>query len=138
MPGKAFFDTSVLVYVIFQDEVRGPIAEELLTTGGYISVRVMNELAAVARRKFHMSWTDIGEATTAIRALCHPALPLTSETHDKAIELAGRYGYHIYDSLIIASALEAGCDVLYSEDMQDGQRITSLRIRNPFQIRKRR
>lgn len=138
MPDKAFFDTSVLVYAIVQDEVRGPIAEELLTTGGYISVQVINELAAVARRKFKMSWTDIGEATTGIRVLCHPALPLTSETHDKAIELAGRYGYHIYDSLIIASALEAECNVLYSEDMQDGQRITSLRIRNPFRVRRRR
>jgi predicted nucleic acid-binding protein len=138
MPDKVFLDTSVLVYAILNDEIRGSIAEELLAAGGHISVQVLNELAAVSRRKIKLSWAEIAEVTANIRALCNPPLPLTAETHDKAVEVANRYSYNIYDSLIIASALEAGCDLLYSEDMQDGQRIASLRIRNPFRAVKRR
>jgi predicted nucleic acid-binding protein len=50
----------------------------------------------------------------------------------KAIDLQGRYKYGFYDSLIIAAALEANCNVLYSEDLQDGQVIDGLVIKNPF------
>lgn len=52
--------------------------------------------------------------------------------HDSALRIAERYGYSIYDALILAAALAAGCDLLYSEDMQDAQTIDSLIIRNPF------
>jgi predicted nucleic acid-binding protein len=48
------------------------------------------------------------------------------------LRISQRHKYHIYDSLVIAAALEAGCAILYSEDMQDGHSIESLRIRNPF------
>jgi predicted nucleic acid-binding protein len=54
------------------------------------------------------------------------------DTHDQALRIAERYGFQIYDSLIVAAALEAGCTTLYSEDMQDGQSIDTLTIRNPF------
>ena len=54
-------------------------------------------------------------------------------THDAAVLLAAKHGFHIYDALIVAAALEAGCDTLYSEDMQAGQVIARrLTIRNPF------
>jgi predicted nucleic acid-binding protein len=52
--------------------------------------------------------------------------------HDEALRISQRYKYGIYDSLVIAAALEGGCSVLYSEDMQHGQSIGSLKIRNPF------
>jgi predicted nucleic acid-binding protein len=68
-----------------------------------------------------------------LRFFCPTPLPLTVETHDKALYLAERYGYSIFDSLIIAAALHAGARTLYSEDMQDGQTIEGLTIRNPFQ-----
>ena len=62
-----------------------------------------------------------------------PPLPITLATHEAALGIAARFGYRIYDSLIIASALEAACATLYSEDMQDGQVIEGrLTIRNPF------
>jgi predicted nucleic acid-binding protein len=58
---------------------------------------------------------------------------MTAETHDAALRLAMRHGFHIYDALIIAAALEAGCSTLYSEDMPSGQVIDGrLTIRNPF------
>jgi predicted nucleic acid-binding protein len=58
---------------------------------------------------------------------------ITVETHDVALRIAQQYGYHIYDALVAAAALEANCEMLYTEDMQDGQVIDDqLTIRNPF------
>lgn len=135
MPDKVFFDTTILIYAISdisEGDARAEMAESLLSAGGFLSVQVLNEFAAVAKRKLKMSWPEIAEALDAARALCGPVIPLTIETHEAALRIAARYGYQIYDSLILAAALEAGCTVLYSEDMQDGQKIDSLTIRNPF------
>jgi len=57
---------------------------------------------------------------------------VTIELHEAAIEIARNYRYHFYDSLIIAAALRAGCPILYSEDLQHGQKIGRLMIHNPF------
>jgi predicted nucleic acid-binding protein len=132
MSGKVFFDTSVLIYAIAGDDGRSAQAESLLAAGGNLSVQVLNEFAAVARRKLNMSWKEISEALGAVRVLCEPPGPLTIAIHDAAVRIAEFYGYHIYDSLILAAALDAKCNLLYSDDMQDGQTIDSLTIRNPF------
>ena len=133
MNDKVFFDTNVLIYVIGQKDGRTEVAESLITDGGVVSVQVLNELVAVGRRKLGMTWEDIGEAVAAIRMLCPSPVSLTMETHEAALRVAEKYGYHIYDALIIASAMEAGCVTLYSEDLQDGQVIDGrLTIRNPF------
>jgi predicted nucleic acid-binding protein len=133
MSDKTFFDTNVLLYTIGQHDERTPSAEALVASGGVISVQVLNELAAMAHRKLHMSWPEVTDALGAIRILCPSPIPLTAETHDAALRLAVRYAYHIYDALIVAAALEAGCTTLYSEDLQSGQVIDGrLTIRNPF------
>ena len=132
MSGRPFFDTTILIYSISSDEPRASRADKLLTAGGWISVQVLNEFAAVARRKLKMSWQETTEALSAIRALCEPPLALSIETHDAALKIAARHGYHVYDALILAAALEAGCDILYTEDMQHGQSIGPLTMRNPF------
>jgi predicted nucleic acid-binding protein len=132
MSDKPFFDTTILIYSISDGDARMETAERLLASGGSLSVQVLNEFAAVARRKLKMSWSEVAEALDAARVLCEPPLPLTVEVHEAAIRIAHRYGYQIYDSLLLAAALDAGCDVLYSEDMQDSQKIDSLTIRNRF------
>ena len=133
MSDRRFFDTNVLVYVVGQEDQRTQVAETLLATGGVVSVQVLNELASVARRKLGMTWEEIGDALTAVRTLCPSPVPLTIETHDAALRIARQYGYHIYDALVAAAALEAECTTLYSEDFQDGQVIDGrLTIRNPF------
>ena len=133
MSGKPFFDTNVLVYVVGQQDKRTEAAEALLTGGGIISVQVLNELANVSRKKLRMSWEEIDEALAAIRVLCPSPIPLTSDTHDAGRRIAAKYGYSMFDGLIAASALEADCDTLYSEDLQDGQVIEGrVTIRNPF------
>jgi predicted nucleic acid-binding protein len=60
--------------------------------------------------------------------------PLTDETHETGLALAERYGFSTWDAMIVASALLAGCDVLWTEDLQDGMEIAGgLMVRNPFQ-----
>jgi predicted nucleic acid-binding protein len=133
MPDRAFLDTNVLIYALAKDDPRSMPAEELLAAGGVISVQILNEFASVARRKMSMSWKEVAEALGAIRVLCPSPLPVTMEMHEAALRVAETYGYGIYDALVIAAALEAGCKTLYSEDLHDGQTIDrQLTIRNPF------
>lgn len=133
MNDRPFFDTNVLVYVVGERDDRTAPAEALVASGGVVSVQVLNELVSVARRKLGMTWDEIGEALAAIRTLCPSPVPLAIETHEAALRIAAQYGYHIYDALVAAAALEAECTTLYSEDLQDGQVIDGrLTIRNPF------
>jgi predicted nucleic acid-binding protein len=132
MNGKPFFDTTILIYSISSQDPRSTVAENLLAAGGYISVQVLNEFAAVARRKLNMSWEEISDALSAVRVLCEPPIALSVNIHEAAMKVAAQYGYQIYDALIVAAALEQDCDLLYSEDMQNGQRFGALTIRNPF------
>jgi predicted nucleic acid-binding protein len=133
MPGKAFFDTNVLIYAVAQNDPRNTQAEELLASGGVLSVQILNEFVSVARRKILMSWSDVREALDAFRVLCPSPLSITIEVHEASLKIAETYGYNIYDALVIGAALQAGCTTLYSEDLQDGQIIDQkLTIRNPF------
>lgn len=137
MPADVFFDASVLIYAVVQDADRARIAEEVLAAGGSISVHVLNDLVAVMRRKLRMPWKQVLETTDLIRSLCATPVPLTLAMHVRAMNISQRYKYQIYDALVIAAALERGCSVLYSEDMQGGQVIETLQIRNPFRARRK-
>jgi predicted nucleic acid-binding protein len=128
---KSFFDTNVLLYLLSSDAAKADAVEELLAEGGFISVQVLNEFASVASRKLGMPWSEIKDALGSIRAVCE-VQPISVATHDHALEIAARYGFSIYDAAIVASALGAGCKTLHSEDLQDGQVIENLTIRNPF------
>ena len=129
---KTFIDSNVLLYLLSTDTDKADRAEEIVQTGGLISVQVLNEITNVARRKLTMPWIEINEILALIRLVC-PTEPLTIETHDKGKLVAERYGLSVYDAMIVAAALLAGCETLYSEDMQDGQLIDQqLRICNPF------
>jgi predicted nucleic acid-binding protein len=133
MPGvRTFFDTNVLLYLLSEDAAKADRVEELLTDGGTISVQVLNEFAAVASRKVGLSWGEIKDVLGPIRAICEIE-PVSIEIHDRAIEIAGRYGFSFYDSAIVASALNSKSTILYSEDFQHWQFIAKqLRIINPF------
>lgn len=133
LTAKAFFDTNVLLYAVAENDPRSAQAEELLAAGGVLSVQILNEFVSVARRKILMSWSDVTEALDAFRVLCPSPLPITMEIHEAAFKIAEKHVYNIYDALVIAAALEAGCAILYSEDLHSGQMISGqLTIRNPF------
>lgn len=128
----SFFDTDVILYLFSSDAGKADTAEALLATGGVVSVQILNELTSVARRKLNMSWQEVGEILAQIRALCRVE-PLTIAMHTRGIEIAERYEFSIYDAMILAAALEAGCPTVYTEDLQNGQVIAGgLTIRNPF------
>ena len=95
-------------------------------------MQVLNEFVAAVRRKYRMPWKEIREALATLRLLCPKPALTTLEIHEAGLSIAEKHGYQIYDSLIIATAIAAGCNILYSEDLQDGQVIDDLTIRNPF------
>lgn len=127
-----FFDTNVLIYALAGAGPKTLIAEELLINGGVVSVQILNELAAVLRRKFASDLARIGDLIEVVIRHCPDPLPLNLHTHRTGMRLCERFGFSIYDGTMIASALEGGCRILYTEDLQHGQEIEGLRIVNPF------
>jgi predicted nucleic acid-binding protein len=132
MSDKAFLGTNVVIYAFVSNDPRAEVAEKLLSSGGVVGVQVLNEFSAVARRKLCMTWDEVQGVLDDIRTLCARVIPITVELHEAALAVARCYGYRIYDALIVATAINAGCTTLYSEDMHDGQKIDGLTIRNPF------
>lgn len=133
MPAS-FFDTNVLVYIASGDKARADRAEAAVAAGGAISVQVLNELANVAFKKMQLSWAETHTLLMTLRGLL-TVHPLTIETHETGLRLAERYGFSVYDAMIAAAALHAGCDTLWSEDMQHGMTLDEgLRIVNPFRV----
>jgi predicted nucleic acid-binding protein len=128
---KAFFDTNVLVYMVTTDP-RKHQAERVLGAGGTVSVQVLNEFANVARKKLQHDWARIEYALEQFRLSFDSVQTLTLETHMAALAIARDSHLPFYDALIIAAAIEAGCDTLYTEDMQHGRTIGGLMIHNPF------
>jgi predicted nucleic acid-binding protein len=128
---SAFFDTNILVYAQ-QVDGKADRARALFAAGGKLSVQVLNEFTAVSRRKQNRDWREIAEAISDVLVLVDPPLALTLDLHAAARALAEDHRLSFYDALIVAAALEAGCDILYSEDMQHGRTIGGLSIVNPF------
>lgn len=128
---SAFFDTNILVYAQ-QAAGKADRARALLGGGGKISVQVLNEFVAVSRRKQQQDWNEIAEAISDVLAVVDPPLALTLDLHRAARTLARDHRLSFYDALIVAAALEAGCDILYTEDMQHGRKFGGLVIVNPF------
>lgn len=132
MSAKSFFDTNVLVYAFTTDDPRKFIARDLIFSGGQVSVQVLNEFVNVSRKKLQRDWTAIKGFLQLVSERLDPPSPLTIETHRSALDLATRYNFAIYDSLILASARQAGSRILYTEDLQHGQTVEGVEIRNPF------
>jgi len=127
-----FFDTSVLLYLLSADAPKADRVERLLAERGTINVQVLNEFAVVALRKLKMPLSDVREILDTIRAVTNVE-PVTVATHDRGLAIHERYGFSLYDSMLVAAALIAGTKVFCSEDMQHGQLVEGrLRIANPF------
>jgi predicted nucleic acid-binding protein len=128
---RVFFDTNVLMYFASANTAKADRSAEILKAGGVVSVQVLNEFAASARRKYAMPWTAVRAVLAAVRSTC-AVVPLTETVHDLGLALAERRGVNLYDGMIVAAAQLAGCTTLYSEDMQDGLVIDQLTVRNPY------
>jgi predicted nucleic acid-binding protein len=130
---RVFLDTNIVVYNHTRTE---PVkyeksAELLLRVEGVISTQVLSEMSNVLCKKFKFGWADIQKVIREVDSLLD-ILIVTPAIIDEAITIADRYHYGYYDSLILTSAIEASCEVLYSEDFQHNQIIEGVRIINPF------
>lgn len=129
---RSFVDSNVVVYAYSEDE-RALAAEAVLRLAPVISVQVLAEFTSVARRKLGFDWARINRSIADLLIVCTTVLPISMPTHSSARGIAERFKLRIYDATIIASALESGCDTLFSEDMRDGMVIEgALTIRDPF------
>ena len=132
MTAEAFIDSNIVLYLLSADEAKADRAEALLAVGGVVSVQVLNEVTNVARRKLGMDWAETDELLAGLRSACSVE-PLTTHTYDTGRRLAERYSLSVYDAMIASAALLAGCDKLFSEDMQHGLLLEKqLKICNPF------
>ena len=131
MPGS-FLDSNVLIYLATLDDEKIEASNELLRHECVVSTQVLNEIANVLRRNRKAPWSAIHEFLALLEGLM-PIVPVDLDCHKRGMDIAERYGFAIYDSMIVAAALQAGCDVLYTEDLQHGQIIDgSLKIVNPY------
>ena len=136
MSVAAFVDTNVLLYA---DDARSPakqqrarmLIEHLTDEGsGCVSMQVLQEYFNGATRKLRLS-----AAFARSRVETYMRLQVVTLVPDdllEAINLHRRYQFAIWDALIVRAALISNCDTLYSEDLQNGQRIDGLTIVNPF------
>ncbi|HWA89202.1 MAG TPA: PIN domain-containing protein [Rhizomicrobium sp.] len=131
MSADIFFDSNIFLYVSSADREKSELADRLVRNGGNVSTQVLNEFANVARLKFGLSYAEIRRKLYDIRQIC-TVHSLDLETHELGLNIAERYQFKLYGSMIVASALRAGCRTLYTEDLQHGQTIDGLALRNPF------
>ncbi len=128
---KAFIDTNILVYA-FSADPRRNLAAEVIALGGTINVQVLNEFTNVLHKKQKLPWPVIELAIASLHRIFPTVMPLTAAVHTSGLSLARNHNISFYDALIIAAALEAGSDVLFSEDLQHGQKFGALDVVNPF------
>ena len=129
---KIFFDTNTLLYLLSSDEDKSNWVSRNLQQSNVISVQVLNEFTSASLRKIKLTHTEL-DVFLELFTSTFNVRPLDLETFEIGLMVSRRYGYQHYDSMIIAAALQAGCERLYSEDMQPRQTIDKrLQIVNPF------
>jgi len=141
MSGKFFLDTNILVYTFDTTApAKQQIARQLVSTAlssqqGIISYQVVQEFLNVAKRKFSPPLTS-PDANIYLDKVLTPLCELfpCMNYYSKALEISERWRFSFYDSLIITASLETECEILYTEDLQHGQKIHGLTIMNPFQV----
>jgi predicted nucleic acid-binding protein len=139
MSDRFFLDTNIFVYsfdrtAAVKAEKAGQLIREGLTTQkGIISYQVVQEFFNVALRRFSQPMRA-ADAEQYLRMVFQPLLAVhsTPALYVEALHLQAQSGLSWYDSLIVSAALQARCDLLFTEDLQHGQRFGSLQVRNPF------
>ena len=139
MSGKYFIDTNVLVYSFDSSVLRKQrraldlIEKALQLHQGVVSWQVVQEFINVALRKFKKP-LKVADCRLYLEAVLNPLCEIlpSPDIYEQAIQLHEKMQFSFYDSLIITAAQKAKCRILYSEDLQDGQKLGDLRIENPF------
>jgi predicted nucleic acid-binding protein len=135
MRGRAFFDTNIFIYLYAENEHdKQTICKDIVNKADecITSTQILNEINNVLIKKWKMPVETVKTVQLDVRRISEVEY-INENTIDKAIELHARYGFSYYDCLMLASALESNCQIIYTEDMSGGQIINdTLRIVNPF------
>ena len=139
MSDRFFLDTNIFVYSFDQSTARKAeeadrlIHQALATGKGVISYQVVQEFFNLAYRRFPEPM-HLDQAEQFLSSVLRPLWAVYSSPSLclRALQILERFRLQWYDALIVASALEAKCGILYSEDFQNGQKFDDLEIRNPF------
>ena len=127
-----FADTNIVVYAVGLYSEQRTKARRILAEGVTVSAQVINETVNVLTRKQGISLPIAHEIAESLLKLCQ-VVPVDAQTIGIAISLTRRYQLSHWDSLIVAAALQSGCETLYSQDMQHGQIFDAqLKVVNPF------
>jgi predicted nucleic acid-binding protein len=137
MSALEFVDTNVLVYSYdIADRGKQEIAQNLVRralTGDIVtSAQVLGEFAATL---LHRVAPRVGPVELIVIMDALGPIPVVATDADmvrRAVEVQGRYGLHFYDSLIVAAADRAGCETIWSEDLNSGQKYFGISVQNPF------
>jgi predicted nucleic acid-binding protein len=132
---KTFLDTNVIMYAYSNsEEAKQTVARKIIKENHtVISTQVLQELSNILRRKYNLDYPSVKATLLECSIDNNEVYTNTSQTIFKACDIAERYQFSFYDSLIIAAALASGCEILYSEDLQHNQIVeTVLTIVNPF------
>jgi predicted nucleic acid-binding protein len=138
MPGPDFLDTNILVYAYdVTDPAKQGVAQNLVrkaVAGGLVlSTQVLAEFAATLLHKL-----DPAPSLDAVLALLDALSPIRVIAPDndmvrRAVEAKAAYGIHFYDGMIVAAAERAGCERIWSEDLNAGQKYFGVAVANPFE-----
>ena len=135
MKDNIFIDTNIIIYAYSKTEIeKNKIANELIFSNKYvyISTQVINELINILLKKFKVDLISIENILLELEEN-FKIINFSLNTQKKAIYIKEKYKFQYYDSLIIATAIENNCSILYTEDMQHNQIIeNNLKIINPF------
>jgi len=133
--GKAFFDTNILLYMYGGDPAKQARATELFRLEALagrilLSTQVVQEFYAAGARKLGIPRKQLREAAMAL--LDCPLVTVGPSDIAAAIDYEERYGMSFWDALILAAAESGGAEVLFTEDLNNGQRYGSVVVENPF------
>jgi predicted nucleic acid-binding protein len=135
MSDRVFLDANILVYLYSEDEGnKRDIAYKIVNDSlCIISTQTLNEASNVWYKKYKLNKAHIIKYLDEIESVCDQILLIQRKTINQALIIKDRYGCSYYDSLMLASALEGNCKIIFTEDLQDGQLIEdTLRIVNPY------
>jgi len=139
MNDRFFLDTNIFVYSFDRSAPqKAKKAEQLIrkamtTKKGVVSYQVVQEFFNVALKRFAHPM-QLAEAEQYLTTVFRPLLGVHSSAalYAEALRMRSSAGLAWYDALIVCSAIQAGCDLIYTEDLQDGQKLGSLLVKNPF------
>lgn len=138
MSGRDFLDTNVLVYAFDlsnpeKQKIARPLVRRAVVGEFVISTQVLAEFASTLLHKLQppLSFVQVTEALDALGPIS--VISLDAEMVRRAVEAQGTFGIHVYDGMIIAAAERAGCETIWSEDLNPGQKYFGVTVSNPFE-----